>query len=159
MEMHPEQPQELHEETSFGTTEESSGREAVARPTPDGGAGSGSGGVSARKPDVWDELEEDVVLERQPRTAVYTNPFGAVVIRQEAASCEPDEDAVVLIRPEHAEAVAQAIMREARLILAEAAPQAPPARAARHVHARPREACPSEELALDLAGVSIGTEL
>jgi hypothetical protein len=40
----------------------------------------------------------DVVIHEQPRTAVYSNPYGSVVIRQEAA-WDAEDDAYVYFTP------------------------------------------------------------
>lgn len=52
----------------------------------------------------------------QNETAVYTNPFGDIVLRQKNPhSWKPDEDHVVIFRPEHAEAIVRAIIEEVGL--------------------------------------------
>jgi len=43
---------------------------------------------------------EELVIPHQPAIAVYENPYGAVVIRQERSD---DDDPFILIRPEHVE--------------------------------------------------------
>ncbi len=45
----------------------------------------------------WDD--EDVVLQEQPRTAVFLNEDGAVVVRQQNW---PEDDSTVLIQPQNA---------------------------------------------------------
>ncbi len=45
----------------------------------------------------WRANSPDVVIGSQPATAVYVNPFGAVVIRQESALGE--DDPYVYIQP------------------------------------------------------------
>jgi hypothetical protein len=59
----------------------------------------------------WAE-DPAVVQQRVPSLAVYTNPMGLVVIRQEA-EWDEDSDPFLLIHPTNALAVAQAILREA----------------------------------------------
>ncbi|QIG91973.1 hypothetical protein [Bradyrhizobium sp. 6(2017)] len=56
----------------------------------------------------WDSA--DVVIPEQPRTAIFTNDDGQVVVRQH---CWPDDDVVVVISPPHAITVALAILRAA----------------------------------------------
>lgn len=61
--------------------------------------------------DDFDWAENDsVILSAQPATAVYTNRYGDVVIRQHG----DDEDAFIFVRPENAQALCQAIMAEAQ---------------------------------------------
>lgn len=38
------------------------------------------------KRDWWEESADSIIFETQPRTAVYPNPHGSVVIRQEGTS-------------------------------------------------------------------------
>lgn len=52
-----------------------------------------------------------IIVLTQPAIAIYTNPSGGIVIRQEGWG--EDSDVFVVIRPENAAAVASAIMREA----------------------------------------------
>jgi hypothetical protein len=47
----------------------------------------------------WTSANPDIVVPCQPTTAVYENPYGAIVIRQEAPY--PDDDPFVFIRPEY----------------------------------------------------------
>jgi len=64
-----------------------------------------------------------VVLQEQPATAVYINTFGSIIIRQHMW---PDDDVHVMVRPEHAKTLAEAIQRAARSALNEmAAPGKP----------------------------------
>ena len=56
----------------------------------------------------WEDTEA-VVLPEQPRTAVFVNTHGAVVVRQRCADDE-DSDVYVLIQPHNARLVALAIM-------------------------------------------------
>jgi hypothetical protein len=67
----------------------------------------------------WDEAREGglVVAEEQRVTAVYTNPFGAVVIRQEASELDnsPDDDPFVFIRPEFVPKLIRALAAEVAL--------------------------------------------
>ena len=65
--------------------------------------------------------DESVVCHKQPATAVYRNQRGDIAIRQEAAWDE-DSDALIVIRPENALAIADAIKREAGEALREANP-------------------------------------
>ncbi|MGY3432035.1 hypothetical protein ACVWWI_004010 [Bradyrhizobium sp. USDA 3686] len=52
----------------------------------------------------------------QNKTAVYTNPFGDIVLRQHNPhSWKDDEDNVLIFRPEHAEAIVRAIIQEVGL--------------------------------------------
>ena len=45
----------------------------------------------------WQKADDDVVLRVQPETAVYLNPYGALVIRQHGW---PDDDSIVVISAE-----------------------------------------------------------
>ncbi|MCC6948849.1 MAG: hypothetical protein IT539_13860 [Bradyrhizobiaceae bacterium] len=55
-----------------------------------------------QKPDFdWSE-DDSVVLKEQPATAVYINPKGCIVIRQEQGPMD-DEDSFVFIAPENIE--------------------------------------------------------
>ncbi|MCA6102350.1 hypothetical protein [Bradyrhizobium australafricanum] len=56
----------------------------------------------------------DVVLEHQPRTAVFTNDRGQVVIRQEG-SLDPDEDVWVFFDPSNALSLCKAVLEAAGL--------------------------------------------
>ena len=47
----------------------------------------------------WSSANPNIVVPCQPMTAVYENPYGAIVIRQEAPY--PDDDPYILIRPEY----------------------------------------------------------
>ncbi|MEY9121327.1 hypothetical protein [Bradyrhizobium yuanmingense] len=52
----------------------------------------------------------------QNKTAVYTNGFGDIVLRQkEPHSWKDDEDHFVILRPEYTEAIVRAIIEEAGL--------------------------------------------
>lgn len=65
------------------------------------------------KPDDFDWFGEDaadVVIQEQPRTAIYCNPSGAIVIRQAADSGYNENDPYVLIRPEFARLVAKRLI-------------------------------------------------
>jgi len=59
----------------------------------------------------WAAAADDVVLRQQPATAIYLNPFGMVVVRQEADPFE--DDPFIVIAPNNALAVAQAIIEAA----------------------------------------------
>lgn len=65
----------------------------------------------------WDVAAEAVVIPEQAATAVFENNQGQVVIRQ-AGQYGPDEDVWILIAPEHAQALADAIVRCAAEITA-----------------------------------------
>ncbi len=58
--------------------------------------------------DRFDWAGDTVVLPEQPATAVYTNPHGAVVVRQEGGPY--DEDCWIIIRPENALRLCRAIL-------------------------------------------------
>jgi hypothetical protein len=58
----------------------------------------------------WDD--ELVVVRGQPAIAVYTNPYGGVVIRQ--GETYPYDDQWVHFAPEHADAIIQAILTAVR---------------------------------------------
>lgn len=58
----------------------------------------------------WDAIANAVVIPEQAATAVYENPEGNIVIRQ-AGQYGPDEDAWIVIAPEHAKQLADAILR------------------------------------------------
>ena len=47
----------------------------------------------------WTSANPDIVVPCQPMTAVYENPYGSIVLRQEAPY--PDDDPYVFIRPEY----------------------------------------------------------
>lgn len=66
---------------------------------------------AAREPRRWDADDPDVVIQAQPRTGVWTNPFGAIVICQEAAEYG-DDDPFVMIRPENIDALIRGLLRE-----------------------------------------------
>ncbi len=62
--------------------------------------------------DDFDWRDDDaVVLQEQPATAVYVNTYGAVIVRQQNW---PDEDVHVMVRPENAKTLADAILNAAR---------------------------------------------
>ncbi len=75
---------------------------------------------------AWAALEDagDVVVAEQPPVAVYTNPKGAVVVRQRGDDRD-DDDAWIWFAPEHAPAVAAAIMAAAGLDATDIADLAP----------------------------------
>lgn len=59
----------------------------------------------------WNHLDPDEdILGHQPRTSIYENVRGAIVIRQEAGPLEED-DAWVIIRPENIPALIAALRR------------------------------------------------
>jgi hypothetical protein len=55
----------------------------------------------------WQRDEGDIVIPYQPRTAVYENTCGTIVIRQENYS--DDDDVVVLVTPENLPALIAAL--------------------------------------------------
>lgn len=57
----------------------------------------------------WNGLGGDVVVPEQAAIAVFVNPLGKVVIRQ-AGQHHPDEGSRIVFAPEHAAAVAEAIL-------------------------------------------------
>ncbi|MFP5513206.1 MAG: hypothetical protein ACLGJC_09020 [Alphaproteobacteria bacterium] len=58
----------------------------------------------------WSDLDpSDRVVPSIRETAVYTNPMGHVVIRQEAHGAD-EEDDVVVLPPDYAEMVARKIL-------------------------------------------------
>lgn len=59
----------------------------------------------------WTSSEEAVVFPTVQAVAVYTNPNGDIVIRQEAGSTD-DEDSFVVIPKTHAVSLVSAIQRE-----------------------------------------------
>jgi hypothetical protein len=63
-------------------------------------------------PFSWDDDKDSVVLLEQPRTAVYTNPNGCIVIRQEAAWDE-EVDPVIIIAPANIPTLVHVLQREA----------------------------------------------
>lgn len=73
----------------------------------------------------WDGArdEGDLVIPHQAATAVYANPHGHVVIRQEGHH-GPDEDAWIVIAPANARRVATAILRCAARLAGEEEPEA-----------------------------------
>lgn len=59
----------------------------------------------------FDWCDDDAVaLHEQPATAVYIARDGAIVIRQER-TWDEDGDTLVIIQPEHAKTVAEAILK------------------------------------------------
>jgi hypothetical protein len=63
--------------------------------------------------DWWRSHPEAVLLEQQPRTAVYRNEAGAIVIRQEDGSGACG-DPFVTILPEHLPRILAALFRLAK---------------------------------------------
>jgi hypothetical protein len=61
--------------------------------------------------------DDSIIAREQPAIAVYNNTAGAVVVRQERAWDE-DSDTYILIQPENAEKIADAILRAAGFDLA-----------------------------------------
>lgn len=62
----------------------------------------------------WQRDSLDVVIFKQPATAVYTNPRGFLVIRQESHTGD-DPDQLVVIDPAHAELFILALKQAAGL--------------------------------------------
>jgi hypothetical protein len=56
---------------------------------------------------------DSVVLQSQPATAIYFNPKGCIVIRQERSWCQ-DDDPYVVITPENAVQFMEALAKRAR---------------------------------------------
>jgi hypothetical protein len=63
-----------------------------------------------------------IVLQEQPATAVYINTYGSIIVRQQMW---PDDDVHVMVRPEHAKTLADALLRAARTAAHEAPVVAP----------------------------------
>ena len=61
----------------------------------------------------WREDVECVVLPLQPRTAVYFNPQHTVVIRQESQLGGDEDDSIILVTPDNADAIAKALIATA----------------------------------------------
>jgi hypothetical protein len=59
----------------------------------------------------WYNKDDSIVVRHQPATAVYTNPHGEVVVRQQDQY--GDEDDFIYIAKDNALKVAQAILTEA----------------------------------------------
>jgi hypothetical protein len=59
------------------------------------------------------EAQAQIPVRSIQGVAVYTNPDGDIVIRQQAGALE-DEDSIVVIPTQCADVVAAAILREAR---------------------------------------------
>ena len=69
---------------------------------------------SAGRTWCWSDDAADTVVPEQPAIACYTNPEGAVVLRQHGA-WNDDDDAWIWFAPEHALAIAKAILAAAGL--------------------------------------------
>jgi hypothetical protein len=70
----------------------------------------------------FDWVHDDaVVLREQPAVAVYTNSHNEVVIRQ-ACAWDEDDDTVIVVLPENARAVADAILAAAAHLLRSTTP-------------------------------------
>ncbi len=85
----------------------------------------------------FDWADADVVVEEQLPVACYTNPAGDVVLRQRAAWPDND-DLAIWFAPQHARAIAAAILRVAGYQAPAPAPE--PAQAS----AKPKPATPAE---------------
>ena len=59
----------------------------------------------------WTTDRGDVCIEEQPRTAVYRNTVGAIVIRQEAHPYADDGDPCIRIWPDRLPALITALKR------------------------------------------------
>jgi hypothetical protein len=59
--------------------------------------------LSAPGPDRfdWGSGNPDIVIHEQPVTAIYLNPYGAVVIRQESRTGDNDDDPFVIFTREN----------------------------------------------------------
>lgn len=68
----------------------------------------------------WADDDGDVVVEEQPPVAIYINPKGAIVIRQRAENRD-DDDPFLWFAPQHALAIAKAILEAAGLDAADIA--------------------------------------
>ena len=64
----------------------------------------------------WKPDDPSIIVKSQPALAVYQNPHGAIVVRQEG-QYHPAEDQFVYVQPENAEALAAAINALARELL------------------------------------------
>ncbi len=60
----------------------------------------------------WGDIDADIVAPEQPAIVCYTNPNGAVVLRQ-AGQYGLEDDHWVYFYPDHAHAIAAAIMKVA----------------------------------------------
>jgi hypothetical protein len=65
----------------------------------------------------WKTIEEDIVVPEQAAIAVYTNPAGAIVLRQ-AGQYGPEEDTIIVVQPSHAMALASALLDRAGIDMA-----------------------------------------
>lgn len=84
----------------------------------------------------WQDAENagDVILPEQRALAIYPNGKGNIVLRQEAG-WNDDEDAVILVCPQHAERVAHALLNCAREVRGQQQPEE--VEGAPEVNARP----------------------
>ena len=64
----------------------------------------------------WGDIDADIVVPEQPAIACYTNPNGAVVLRQ-AGQYGLEDDHWVYFHADHAVAVAYAILNAAGLTM------------------------------------------
>jgi len=60
----------------------------------------GPGPSSRRERFDWSSENPDIVLTHQPATAVYENPFGQIIIRQEDQYGDTENEHWLLINPE-----------------------------------------------------------
>lgn len=70
--------------------------------------------TKAKAPDpfVWWRADDpDIIIQSQPAVMVYESTYGAILIRQESASGDDDEDQVVRVRPENLAILIQALRR------------------------------------------------
>ncbi len=63
--------------------------------------------------DPFDSDSADMVIPHQPAIAVYENPFGAVIIRQECTTRD-DDDPIIIVRPEHVEKLVARLRKVAK---------------------------------------------
>ena len=69
----------------------------------------------------WADDDADIVVKAQPAIAIYAGPAGIVIRHQ--GDWNDDDDGVVWFAPEHALAIAKAIMAAAGLDAADLAPE------------------------------------
>jgi hypothetical protein len=64
----------------------------------------------------WKDPECGIIVAPRPGLAVYTNNFGAIIIRQTYESGDPDDDYFVSVFPEDVEALIRALRKEKRSV-------------------------------------------
>jgi hypothetical protein len=102
--------------------------------------------------DWHDEFNRAVVLRAYGSIAVHENPFGDVVVRQEADALEED-DHWVAIPVQDAEYIAHAIIRKAAEIKAAPPPARPPKEEREPTLALPAPSHPTERPTIVKRGV------